>query len=94
MRTALFLVVATLVGCVGPRRSDDPQVRDEEICRDVAWELHGDDRFSEIRVTCKKGVVFLDGVVTDESDREQARRKAWGVSGVEEVKSSLRLRSR
>lgn len=94
MRTALCLVVALLVGCAGPRRSEDPQVRDEEICRDVAWELHGDDRFADVRVTCKRGVVYLSGVVTDEADREQARRRAWSVSGVEEIKSSLRLRSR
>lgn len=94
MRTALFLVFALVVGCAGPRRSDDPLVRDEEICRDVAWELHQDDRFADVRVTCKKGVVYLNGVVTEESDREQARRRAWSVSGVEEVRSSLRLRSR
>lgn len=94
MRVAVVLLLAVAIGCAGPKRSEDPKIRDEEIARDVLWELHGNERFAEVRVTCKEGVVFLDGVVTSETDREGARRVAWGVSGVQEVQSRLRLRSR
>jgi osmotically-inducible protein OsmY len=45
-------------------------------------------------VSCKEGVALLDGIVTSESDHDQARRVAWGISGVLEVRSRIRLRSR
>lgn len=94
MRLAILLALATLVGCFGPRRSEDPMVRDEEITRDIQWALHGDPRFADVRVSCKEGVALLDGIVTSESDHDQARRVAWGISGVLEVRSRIRLRSR
>jgi osmotically-inducible protein OsmY len=94
MRIALLLLVAVAAGCGGPRRSDDPKVRDQEITRDIAWQFHADDRFENIRVTCEQGVAILDGMVTDDNDRYQAERIARGVSGVREVKSRLRIRSR
>ncbi len=94
MRIAICLLLAAAIGCGAPRRSSDPQVADEEITRDIAWLYHGNERFAGVRVTCEQGVAILDGVVTDEADRDEARRIAWGVSGVREVRSRLRLRSR
>lgn len=94
MRIALLLLLAAAVGCGGPRRSDDPKVRDQEITRDILWELQQDERFADIRVTCKDGVVSLDGVVTDESDHDRAKSLAGRISGVKDVHSRLRLRSR
>ena len=94
MRTALCLLLAAAAGCAGPRRSEDPKVRDQEITRDIMVGLHGNERFADIQVTCEQGVVILEGVVTEENDRYQAERVARGVSGVREVRSRLRIRSR
>lgn len=94
MKIALFLMLALAVGCAGPRRSEDPKVRDQEITRDILVRYLNDDRFSRVQVACAQGVVVLDGVVTDEADKYQAERLAGGVSGVQEVKSRLRVRSR
>lgn len=94
MRRALALMLAVAIGCAGPRRSDDPVVRDQEIIRDIAVRYLGDDRFARVQVSCEKGVVTLDGIVTDETDKDLAYRLAWGVSGVREVRSRVRLRSR
>jgi osmotically-inducible protein OsmY len=91
MPVLLLLVAAS---CGGPRRSEDPKVVDQEITRDLMSELLADERYADIRVTCEKGVVTLDGVVTEESDRDRAGRIAWSVSGVRDVRSRLRLRSR
>jgi osmotically-inducible protein OsmY len=94
VRTALFLLVVAAAGCGGPKRSEDPQVQDEEITRDIMVALHGNARYDDVRVTCRDGVAILEGIVTDESDREQAKRIAWRISGVREVQSRLRIRSR
>lgn len=94
MRIALLSLLAVAIGCGGPRRSEDAQVRDEEITRDIVWELQRDERFADVRVTCKDGVVSLDGIVTDEDDRDWAKRLAGRISGVRDVQSRLRLRSR
>lgn len=94
MRTALLFFLLLASACGGPRRSEDPRVVDQEITRDLMSELLADERYADIRVTCEKGVVTLDGVVTEESDRERAGRIAWGISGVRDVRSRLRLRSR
>jgi osmotically-inducible protein OsmY len=93
-RVMVWLALASLVACGGPKRSEDPMVRDEEITRDIKWALHRDPRFADVRVTCKQGVAMLDGVVTTEADHDRARSIAWGVSGVQEVQSRVRLRSR
>ncbi len=94
MRTALCLVIAAAAGCAGVRRSEDPMARDQEITRDVQWRLHGDPRFERILVSCKDGVVALEGTVTDEADKAEAERMARRVTSVQEVRSSLRVRSR
>jgi osmotically-inducible protein OsmY len=94
MRIALLLLLAVAVGCGGPRRSEDPKVRDQEITRDILWELQREERFADIRVTCKDGIVSLDGMVTDESDHDQAKSLARRISGVKDVRSRLRIRSR
>ena len=93
MRVCLVLVLVA-AACGGPRRSDDLKVRDQEIKRDIMMSLRGDERFVDIRVTCEKGVVTLDGAVLDQAENERAQSLAWDVSGVEEVRSRLRHRSR
>jgi osmotically-inducible protein OsmY len=94
VRKAFVFLVVAAIGCGGPKRSEDPLVQDEEITRDIMVALHGNARYDDVRVTCREGVAILEGVVTDESDREQAKRIAGGVSGVREVRSRLRIRSR
>ena len=93
MRICLVLVLVA-AACGGPRRSDDLKVRDQEIKRDVMMALQGDERFVDVRVTCEKGVVTLDGAVLDQAENDRARDLAWGVHDVEEVRSRLRHRSR
>jgi len=87
-------LLALIVGCGGPKRSDDPLVQDEEITRDIMSELIRYDRFAEVRVTCRKGVAILEGVVNDAADQEQAKHIAWAITGVRDVQARLRLRSR
>jgi len=87
-------LLALIIGCGGPKRSDDPLVQDEEITRDLMSELIRYDRFSEVRVTCRKGVAILEGVVNDASDQDQAKHIAWSITGVRDVQVRLRLRSR
>ena len=94
MRIALVLAAVAAVGCGAPRRSEDPQIRDQEITRDIMMALHGNERFADVRVDCRKGVAILEGIVTGEADRHEAERLAWGVSGVQDVRSAIRLRSR
>ena len=94
MRAVPWVLLALIIGCGGPKRSDDPLVQDEEITRDIMSEMLRHDRFSEVRVTCRKGVVVLEGVVNDASDQEQAKHIARAISGVRDVQTRLRLRSR
>jgi osmotically-inducible protein OsmY len=94
MRTALCLLIAAAAGCAGVRRSEDPLARDQEITRDVQWNLHGDARFERVLVSCNQGVVALEGTVTDEVDKAEAERIARRVTSVREVRSNLRVRSR
>ena len=94
MKTVLIVLVAALAGCAGVRRSNDPVARDQEITRDVMVKLHGDPRFEQINVSCREGVVFLDGIVTDTTDKAEAERLAGRVTSVREVRSTLRVRSR
>jgi len=94
VRTALVLAVVAALGCSGPKRSEDPQIRDQEILRDVMMALHGNERFADVRVDVRKGVAVLEGIVTGEADRREAESIAWSVSGVQDVRSSIRLRSR
>ena len=88
------MLVLLASACAGPRRSEDPQVRDQEIKRDIMMAFQADERFSDVRVTCEKGVVTLDGAVLDREENEKAQSLAWGVSGVQDVRSHLKLRSR
>lgn len=94
MRAVPWVLVALIVGCGGAKRSDDPLVQDEEITRDIMSELVRHDRFADVRVTCRQGVALLEGAVNDASDQEQAKQIAWRITGVREVQSRLRLRSR
>ena len=94
MKAAPWVLMVLIVGCGGPKRSDDPLVQDEEITRDIMTELIRYDRFADVRVTCRKGVAILEGAVNDSSDQEQAKQIAWRITGVREVQSRLRLRSR
>jgi len=93
VRVCLLLVLLA-AACGGPRRSEDSKVRDQEIKRDIMMEFQGDERFVDVRVTCEKGVVTLDGAVLDQAENDRAQYLAGGVSGVEEVRSRLRHRSR
>jgi osmotically-inducible protein OsmY len=94
MRVILAAALMTVAACGGPKRSEDPKIQDQEIQRDLSWQLHGNPRFANIRISCVQGVVTLEGMVTDESDRDLARRIARDIPGVRDVKSQLQLRSR
>ena len=94
MRIGLLVLLVGLAACSGPRRSSDPVVRDQEIVRDIAVKYHDDPRFDRVQIACSDGRVTLDGVVTDDNDRNAACRIAYGVSGVQEVTCRLKLRSR
>ena len=94
MKKALVILVAAALGCSSPKRSEDPQIRDQEILRDIMMSLQRNERFADVRVDVRKGVAILEGIVTGEADRREAESLAWGVSGVQDVRSGIRLRSR
>jgi len=91
---AVLVLGVALASCAGARRSEDPVARDQEVTRDICWKYQADDRFARIQVSCRDGVVTLEGIVTTPSDREEAEGIARGVTSVRKVKSNLQVRSR
>ena len=65
---AVFL--ALLSGC--PSTPAERAGNDQEITRDITWELRKDKRFEDVRVTCINHLVTLKGRVGDKQAVDDA----------------------
>ena len=62
--------LALLAGC--PSTPTQRAGNDQEITRDITWELRKDKRFEDIRVTCINHLVTLKGRVDDKQAVDDA----------------------
>jgi len=92
---ALFLAMLVLLqpGC-GPRSEVQKAGLDQDIARDVSWELRKDPRFSDVNVLCSEGVVTLRGRVDSRAIEADAVKAAESRSRRAQVTSKLEIRPR
>lgn len=90
-----FSVLLFLLGC----SSLDPSERaalDMEIERAVLWDFRTESRFDRVEVTCRDGVVLLEGTVPDAKDVaetvKRARKSANEWDSGTEVVSELKVK--
>ena len=67
---------------------------DQDIARDVSWELRKDSRFADVTVFCTEGVVTLQGRVENRIAEAEAVRVAESRSRMAKVVSRLEIRPR
>ena len=68
---ALALLAALLPACA-PRTAVQSAGIDQEIARDILWEMRRDPRLKDVRVTCFDEAVTLEGLVADPPARQAA----------------------
>ncbi|HEX7901817.1 MAG TPA: BON domain-containing protein [Planctomycetota bacterium] len=49
---------------------------DQDLTRDLLWELRKDPRFADVRITCYDRTVTLAGTVSDRAAQDEALRLA------------------
>jgi osmotically-inducible protein OsmY len=90
----LLLLLAALGAC-GPSAPARRMADDQDITRDILWELRKDPRMAAVRVTCVERVVTLEGTVADRPALDDAVRVATRNAGLgARVVSSLVIRPR
>ena len=89
----LILVAIAHPGC-GPRTEIQKAGLDQDIARDVNWELRKESRFADINAFCAEGVVTLQGRVDSKAAEEDALRVAQARSRAARVVSKLEIRPR
>jgi osmotically-inducible protein OsmY len=77
-------------GPKGYKRSDDSVFHD--VCDTLALSAEVD--ASEIDVSVKEGVVYLNGSVTDRNTKKLAELQVENISGVSDVQNLLRINSK
>ena len=75
-RVAALACLALLLPACAPKSAVQSAGTDQEIARDILWEMRRDPRLKDVRVTCMKEEVTLDGVVGDVAAREAAEALA------------------
>ena len=87
------LAASTLLSC-GPRTPVQKAGEDQEIARDISWELRKDPRLEDVSVSCVDGVVTLSGRVDGQADSEKALdlAESWGRGA--QVVNRLEIRPR
>lgn len=75
-RIAAAVALALLLPACAPKTAFESAGTDQEIARDILWEMRRDPRLKDVRVTCEKENVTLDGVVGDPEAREAAETLA------------------
>ena len=95
IRAGLFLAMLVLLqpGC-GPRSEIQKAGLDQDIARDVSWELRKDPRFSDVNVLCSDGTVTLQGRVDSRAIEADAVKVAESRSRRARVASKLEIRPR
>ena len=89
----LLLLVLLQPGC-GPRSEVQKAGLDQDIARDVSWELRKDPRFSDVNVFCSEGTVTLQGRVDSRAIEADAVKAAESRSRSARVASKLEIRPR
>lgn len=69
-RLALAALAAALVPACAPRTSVQKAGEDQEIVRDIGWELRGNPRFADVQVACTDRVITLSGRVDTRADAD------------------------
>jgi len=67
---------------------------DQDITRDILWELRKDPRLAAVRVSCVERTVTLEGTVPDRAALDEAVRLASLKAGGARLLSSLVIRPR
>jgi len=67
---------------------------DQDIARDVNWELRKDSRFAEVNASCIAGTVTLKGRVDSKAVESDAVTRAGSASRGARVDSELEIRPR
>ena len=103
MRTLPLLIAAALSACAGPGYRDpgdsghvEASIGDRNVASRVRVALSEDPAtapYDAIRVTCRDGVVSLEGEVDRPDVRERVVRVARGVEGVRGVEDRISVRS-
>ena len=68
--------------------------RDQDIARDINWELRRDSRFESVRAFCVEGVVTLEGRVDTKDAESDAVQVAIGQARGSHVISKVEIRPR
>lgn len=89
----LVLLAIAHPGC-GPRTEIQKAGLDQDIARDVNWELRKEARFADVNAFCAEGVVTLQGRVDSKAVEEDALRVAQARSRTGRVVSKLQIRPR
>jgi hypothetical protein len=89
----LVLVALVLPACAPPTQVQKAGL-DQDIARDINWELRKDRRLEEVSAYCIDRVVTLEGHVSDPPSLEEALRIARAYSRGAPVVSNLDLRPR
>jgi len=89
----LVLVAIAHPGC-GPRTEIQKAGLDQDIARDISWELRKEPRFADVSVFCAEGLVTLQGRVESKTVETEAVRRAESRSRTARVVSKLEIRPR
>jgi hypothetical protein len=93
MRRFLPVVLLSfLLPACAPRTAVQSAGADQEITRDLLWKLRSDLRFQDVRVTCVREVVSLEGSVPDEASFREVEKLARDRAS--QVDNRLRIRPR
>jgi hypothetical protein len=87
------MVLVQVQGC-GPSTPGRRLADDQDITRDILWELRKDPRLGAVRVTCVDRIVTLEGTVPDRASLDEALRVAALHAGGARLLSSLMIRAR
>jgi hypothetical protein len=77
-KIAALLGLALLLPACAPKTEFQKAGTDQEIARDILWEMRNDPRLREVRVTCVHETVTLEGRVSDAAARQAAEDLARG----------------
>ncbi len=69
---AAAALAASIVPACAPRTPVQRAGEDQEIARDICWELRKEPRFAEVGVTCVDRVITLTGRVDRQADADDA----------------------
>jgi osmotically-inducible protein OsmY len=85
--------VFLLLSC-GPHTAVQKAGGEQEVARDISWELRKDPRFGDVNVYCTEGVVTLQGRVDTKVVEQDAIRVATYQGRGARVVSKLVIRPR